>query len=104
MLSGGLTSLMSTKHTMSWSSVLAVKVVGSAPSGAATTGADKILRDASVCAWGHIAGCMMATQFQASQEARCYMFPDAGLRRCCHLLKKHTCKADIILIATASLL
>ncbi len=51
-----LTSLMSTKHTMSWSSVLAVKVVGSVPSGAATTGADRILRDASVCRVQHIAG------------------------------------------------
>ena len=49
---GPLTSLMSTKQTMSWSSVLAVKVHGSVPSGAATTGADKIFRDASVCT-GH---------------------------------------------------
>jgi hypothetical protein len=46
---GQLTSLMSTKHTMSWSSELAVNVLGSMPSGAATTGADKIFRDASVC-------------------------------------------------------
>lgn len=46
---GPLTSLMSTKQTISWSSVLAVKVDGSVPSGAATTGADKIFRDASVC-------------------------------------------------------
>ena len=51
----GLTSLMSTKHTMSWSSVLAVKVVGSVPSGAATTGADRIFREASVCRVQHIA-------------------------------------------------
>lgn len=44
-----LTSLMSTKHTMSWCSVFAVNVVGSLPSGAPTTGADKIFREASVC-------------------------------------------------------
>ena len=52
-----LTSLMSTKHTMSWCSVFAVNVVGSLPSGAPTTGADKIFREASVCMRQHfIAG------------------------------------------------
>ena len=45
---------MSTKQTMSWSSVLAAKVVGSVPSGAATTGADRILREASVCRVQHM--------------------------------------------------
>ena len=44
-----LTSLMSTKHTMSWCSVFAVNMVGSVPSGAPTTGADRTFREASVC-------------------------------------------------------